>query len=871
MRPLAHVNTLGPTPPGPRLAIMPSEPAPPRSGRDSRTPVGHGVRIVDTPATRVHHPGDLVNVVICLSAVVVLLVLAVYAHGTTTAITRDVRGIAEVVRNVLIVPVTVLDSIANFLLPLIVVVELILRRLLRQALEAVGAAVLGVLTALAAVWLISELGVSDLKSSFSAFTQEGFQVTIPPLLTGTAALLTAAGQRSRRRTVAWGWNVAFVALGVAVVVSVVTLPSALMTLLLGRAAGLSMRYAFGVETERAYGAALVDGVRRAGFQPVRLVRVRDVGAAHKEGDDAPAADLATDLATVAITRYGDNRVYAMTTADGERLDVVVLDGDRQVVGALTRFWRSMRVRGVEGRAVVSLRQAAERAALLSYAAWSAGVCTPRLLGMAEADDSMLLIQQHAHGALPLRDILDEDLTDDVLDAIWEQLNIAHAAGLAHRALTADSILIGPPGAQCPPESPASASTSRHERVVLVIGWEMGDVASSDLARRMDTAHLLALLALRVGADRAVASAVRTTPDNLATIGPLLQPIAFPRSTREEARGRRHVMSELRESLLARLPTAVIEPERIVRFGARTVFMLILGITAALVVITSLNFEEIRDAIADASPWWALTGFAFGLMTFLGSAVTLVAFSPVRLSPWRTTLVQAAAAYVALVAPAGIGPAALNHRMLTRRGVSNALAAASVGLVQLAQFVTTILMLVVLSILSGTDPLQQLPSATVVVVLGIAAVAVAAVLLIPALRGWASARLLPIWQTTWPRLIQLLGQPRRFTVAIVGSLVMTLSYLGAFYASFAAFGQQGSLSLIDMALVYLAGNATGALLPTPGGLVGVEAALVGTLTATTPVKVAIAAPIVILFRALTFWARIPLGWLAMKALQRTGEL
>ena len=191
--------------------------------------------------------------------------------------------------------------------------------------------------------------------------------------------------------------------------------------------------------------------------------------------------------------------------------------------------------------------------------------------------------------------------------------------------------------------------------------------------------------------------------------------------------------------------------------------------------------------------------------------------------------------------------------------------------QLAQFVTTVFMLVVLSLLSGTDPLQKLPSATVVVVLGIAGAVLAAVLLIPALRGWASARLLPIWQTTWPRLVQLIGQPRRFTVAILGSLIMTLSYLGAFYASFAAFGQQGRLSLIDMALVYLAGNATGALLPTPGGLVGVETALVTTLTATTPIKVAIATPIVILFRALTFWARVPLGWAAMKILQRSGEL
>src|SRR5690606_10815371 len=184
-------------------------------------------------------------------------------------------------------------------------------------------------------------------------------VTVPTMLTAVAALLTASGTRGRRRTVGWSWNFLWVVLGVAVITGLLTLPAALLSVLIGRASGLTLRYAFGVTSERAYGAALVDGIRRAGFAPRRLVRVHDIGV---EGNDT--AELATDLAAVAITRIGDNRVYAMTTVDGERLDVVVLDGDRQVVGVLTRFWRSMRLRGIEGRAVVSLRQAAERAALL---------------------------------------------------------------------------------------------------------------------------------------------------------------------------------------------------------------------------------------------------------------------------------------------------------------------------------------------------------------------------------------------------------------------------------------------------------------------------------------------------------------------------
>jgi len=847
---------------------MSSPPAQRHRGLVGRAPADHGVRIVDTPAVRVHHPADLVGAVLSLIAIVLVLVLAVFAHRTTTGITQDVQGVAVIVRRILFVPVAVLEGLVTFIAPVAVLAELVMRRLVRQAFEAVAAGLLAVLAALLAAWLITKWGVPDLRSAFSVWSREANQalVTIPALMTGTAGLLTAAGQRGRRRTVAWSWNLLWIALGVALITGAVTLPGALLTVLIGRTSGLGLRYAFGVRSERAYGPALVEGIRRAGFTPVRLIRVRDVAAAHPGGDDA----LATDLAAVAITRYGDNRVYAMTTESGDRLDVVVLDGDRQVVGILTRFWRSMRLRGIDGRAVVSLRQAAERAALLCYAAWSAGVCTPRLLGLAESEDSMILIQQHARGAVPLRDLPPDEVTDEVLDAIWEQLSIAHGAGLAHRALTADVVLVNPDAGACPPDSPATGAHDPDAPVVLLTGWESGDVASSELARRMDISHLLAVLALKVGADRAVASAVRMTPDNLATIGPLLQPIAFPRATREEARGKRNVLSELRETLLARLPKAVVEPERLVRFGARTVITILAVVIAAVVIITTLNFSEIQGALAKASPWWALVAFGLGLVTFLGSAITVVALSPVRLSLWRTTLVQAAAAYISLGAPAGIGPAALNLRMLTKRGVSNALAVASVGLVQLAQFVTTLVLLLVLSLVSGSNLPLDMPSGTQLLGVAFVAVATVAIMFIPPIRQWLAAQVVPVWRTTWPRLVQLIGQPRRFTVAVLGSLLMTVAYLGAFWACLSAFGRGNDLSLIDLAIAYLFGNALGAVVPTPGGLGTVEAGLIGGLRS-AGIALGLATSMALLFRFLTFWARIPIGWVAMKVLRRSDDL
>ncbi|WP_182112509.1 MULTISPECIES: lysylphosphatidylglycerol synthase transmembrane domain-containing protein [unclassified Actinotalea] len=843
-----------------------------RLGRAPDAGAGAGVEILDAPAARVHHPADLVGVVLCALGIALVVVIAVYARGTTSGVTEDVQDFESLVQRILVVPVAVLEGLVTTLVPLAVLAELIWRRLVRYSIEAIVAAVLAALAALGAAWLITTFGLPELRSSFSVWSGGERSVVIPGTLSGVAALLTVAGARGRRKTVGWSWNFLWLGLGVALISGVLTLPAALMTVLVGRIVGLGVRYLSGVQSERAYGDALVAGIRRAGFEPARLVRVQDVTTEdrHEVGIDT-AADPDADLAALAIARHGDNRVYAMTTTDGERLDVVVLDGDRQVVGILVRFWRSLRLRGLDGRTVVSLRQAAERAALLAYAAWSAGVRTPRLLALAESEDSMLLVQQHAFGAVPVRDLPSEALTDGVLDAVWDQLRTAHQAGLAHRALTSDVVLVDveppfvPGSPPAPDGTPAPVDTSGP--VVLLTGWESGDVASSDLAQRLDIAQMLAVLALRVGAQRAVASAARVlTDEDLASIGPLLQIIAMPRTTREEAHARKGVFAEVREALLAQLPEADVEPQRLIRFGARTVLMLALGITAAVLIITRLNFAEISRALTSAEPWWAAVSFGLGMVTFVGSAMALVAFSPVKLPMWRATLVQVAGSFVALVAPAGVGPAALNLRMLTRRGVTNTLAVASVGLVQVSQFITTLLLLLVLSLASGRP--MELPSRTVVVYAVIVVVALGASMLVPALRRWVASKTLPLWRQTWPRLVQLIGQPKRFAVAIIGNLIMTVGYLGAFQASLAAFGE--ALPLIDLALIYLIGNTAGALVPTPGGLGAIESALtIGLINGGVPG--AIAASVVVLFRALTYWARIPFGWLAMRTLQRTGEL
>src|SRR5690606_40067329 len=108
--------------------------------------------------------------------------------------------------------------------------------------------------------------------------------------------------------------------------------------------------------------------------------------------------------------------------------------------------------------------------------------------IAEARDSVIMVAAHIHGARRLSDLSAEEVTDELLGRTWHELRTAHAAGIAHLDLTANAILVTEDG------------------TVFLLDWDNGEIASSDLSRRLDLAQLLAITATKVGEDRALASA-----------------------------------------------------------------------------------------------------------------------------------------------------------------------------------------------------------------------------------------------------------------------------------------------------------------------------------------------------------------------------
>ena len=901
--------------------------------------------LVDTTAHRLRRTEDLLDLTLTLLGIFAILVLAIYAHETTTGVTQDVQNaLAVVLRRILVFPLQTIEGLATFIVPLAVLLDRVLRRSWRSLGQAVLSGIASYSVAIAAMTGLVAWGPTALVMGLTVTASGTAQLGISTVFASMAGLLTGAGDRNSSTVMRSGWASLWVVLGMAVLRGALTLPGAVLSLLLGRVVGLLVRYVFGVEDRRAHGVTLVRALRRAGIDAVRVVRmdrapearawvvttdaplgyteqvreqvreqvsenplapalqepaglepttddasaptdaqVTDAPAGSSSGETASPLDStpldtagtgapagantirpATDVDLAAVLaeassealsqeRASVHRMYAVWDSAGERHNVTLLDADRQVAGFLSNIWDQIRVRGLSPTRDLSLRPAAEHAALMTMEARRARVRTPGLLGMAEAAESVLLVTDHVVGARSISD-LGAEMDDDVLDQLWSQLQRAHAAGLAHGSIDASSVVVDESGR------------------LWLLDWASGETISTELSRRVDLAQALALTALAVGAQRAIDAASRSlTTAQLASIAPMLQRVVLPRQTRE-VMGRggasRQVLQDLRDALVALTPTADAEPARLNRFSTRVVLMAVVALVAVWTLLAQLDFQQVSAAVSQANIWWMLAALFFSVATYVGAGLTLVAFSPERLSLWRSTEVHLASAVVSLVAPAGVGGAAINLRFLNRKGVPTAVGVATVALVQVVQFVVTVVLLVVLAAMTGQSTGLTLPSGWVLVAAGAVVVVAAVVLTIPKARTWAWAKIEPTYRQVWPRLVWVMSNPVRLVLGVGGALMLTLSYILSFSASLWAFGY--TVPFAVLAITYLASNTVGSIVPSPGGIGPVELALTaGLVAAGVPYGVALSTAIV--YRLVTFWIPIPVGWLSLQRLQKVGDL
>ncbi|MEU1160418.1 lysylphosphatidylglycerol synthase domain-containing protein [Streptomyces sp. NPDC090075] len=842
---------------------------------------------------RVHRPSDLMRLLVGVLAVAVLLGIAAFAHGTTSGLEQDINKGTGQAPDLLIRFAGLASSIAILLVPVAFAIERLIKRDGLRIADGVLAAVLAHGVTLATDLWVARAAPGSIQEALTQPSPGDIHALTDPVhgyLAPVIAYMTAVGmsRRPRWRSVLW---IVLLLDAFSMLVTGYTTPfSIILTVLIGWTVAYGTLYAVGSPNVRPTGRTLLAGLRHVGFHPV--------GAAREEALDSENGDR--------------GRRYFVTLEDGPPLDVTVVDREQQAQGFFYRAWRNLTLRGFATRSSLqSLRQALEQEALLAYAAIAAGANAPKLIATSElGPDAVMLVYEHT-GGRTLDSLADEEITDELLRNTWHQVAALQSRRIAHRRLAGDAILVDRSG------------------TVILTDLRGGEIAAGELLLRMDVAQLVTTLGLRVGAERAVASAVGVLgPDAVADCLPMLQPIALTRSTRatlrrlareraqrerdavleasrqakqarleesvekpdkktvraeqraekraldealDEAR-EEDLLTQIRHQVLRIRPQAPVEPARLERVRPRTLISFMAGAVGAYYLLTQLTHIEFDTLFAQAQWGWVLAAVAFSALSYVAAAMALLGFVPERVPFVRTVAAQVAGSFVKIVAPAAVGGVALNTRFLQRAGVRPGLAVASVGASQLFGLGCHILMLLSFGYLTGTEKTPSLsPSRTVIAGLLTVAVLVLVVTSVPFLRKFLVTRVRSLFAGVVPRMLDVLQRPQKLVTGIGGMLLLTACFVMCLDASIRAFGDEStSLSIASVAVVFLAGNALGSAAPTPGGVGAVEATLtVGLIAVGLPKEVA--APAVLLYRLLTLWLPVLPGWLAFNHLTRKGAL
>ena len=788
------------------------------------------VTVVDQQEPRIRLPADLLRCVTASIEIVLLVLLALVAAKTTTAVQLDVIAASKGLVRGLILPLHRIAFVAVVVLPIALAVRLVVIDQLRRLAEAV---VIGLIAGGVAAAVNGFLQLSSLAHLYHALARTGAPAgaaALDPYLAGLAAYLTVIGLSGQPRWRTWFW----LAIGFYCVTSLVqnasTLLSLLIALLMGAAVGSGLRYVIGTNSERPT-AAEIAGALSATLLPV--VAIRRIFDSHSE-----------------------NRRYAARRKDGKLLDVTVFDQDQQAADWLYRIYRRLRVTSQVSRsAPLTVSRAVERRALMAYAVEDAGVPTPRLQAALRVGPVAAVIATSHHDGVTLAQ-LPGDLADEQLSRIWDVVLKLHAHRVTHRSLTADHVLLIGAG---------------HSEVMLLDPGD-GDVAASDLQLRLDLAQLTATIGLLVGPERSARLATRKLGQaEAARLVPLLQPVVLHRSTRAALRRRHELLPVLRKQLMGTTPADDVSAVQIERIRLRSVITLVASVFGAYIVLGQVNRVSFGRVLRDSDWPWILVGLALSAVTYVAATWSLSGFVLERLSFLRTFLAQLAGTFVTLVTPASVGGVALNVRYLNKAKVTAADAVASVGVSQVFAFALHLILLIITAAITGASSTTTSfhPPGWAYIALAVLGAAILLVFAFPAGRRLVRSRVTPALGQVIPRLLDIAQRPAKLAEGVGGQLLLTVAFILCLGACVRAVGAHASF--FPLAVVYLTGAALGSLVPTPGGLGAVELALSGGLSTIAHVPLASAASAVLLFRLLTFWLPIPVGWAAMNYLQRKDAL
>ncbi len=299
---------------------------------------------------------------------------------------------------------------------------------------------------------------------------------------------------------------------------------------------------------------------------------------------------------------------------------------------------------------------------------------------------------------------------------------------------------------------------------------------------------------------------------------------------------------------------------------RILCLLPLALVAVVAVRHRAVLAEGFGHLATARWPWLLAAVGVTCLTWVAAACTRQGAVVERLPGGRLLATQFAAGAANHLLPSGLGASAVNLRFMTVCGVPLARSSAALALYLLAESVGRLVLLGALLVVfpDALRPWTLLPDGFLVPLLLTLAAVVAAAAGVLALVRRVRAAVVAFLRTAFGEARSVHARPARALALWGGSLAFPALQATALVLVGRALGL--GVPSAHMALAYLAATVAVALVPTPGGLGSVEAALVLALVATGG-PAAVATAVVLAYRIITVWLPLLPGALTLGALVR----
>ena len=767
------------------------------------------------PLTR--RTNEILRVVLSALFLVVVITSSLITRNEWVSLERSISEIIGVLTPTQSNLVYLAYGVAILALPFIILVQLIIGRHW-VLLAAYGAAGLIAVLALS----ISGRGIAapqwhfDLRDRLD--TQLSQFLDDPRWIALLAAVLTVSGPWLSRRLRRYWWVLLLAFVPIHLAVSAVVPARSLLGLAVGWFVGALVVWVVGTPALEVPLEGAVRALTRRGFIVSALAVIRPPG----EGPLVLAATGPDSTAVVEL--YGPNQRSG---------------------GALSQLWRKFRLRADETAPLhASMRRTIEHRALMAIAIDTLGLANVSSVSVSALDRGWTLYARKPARGVPLSAVAAP------VDAVWSALRVLHDNQIAHGDLCRKEITV-------------------HDGAVQFGGFVNAEYGATDAQLQSDIAQLLVTTSAMYDPESAVTAAINTFGrDTVLTASRRLTKTAVPARIRESVQDPKSVIAAARDQVMIQTGADSIRTETITRFTRTQVIQLVLWVALVYVAYPFIStVPTFFNELGNANWWWALLGLLVSALRYVGAAGALWACADGLVAFRHLAVMQVANTFAATTTPAGVGGLALSTRVLQKGGLSTMRATAAVALQQSVQVMVHVTLLILFTTIAGASANLShfVPSATVLyLVAGVALGLVGVFLVVPQLRRWLATAVRPRLQEVKNDLWELSREPKRLGLIVLGAAGTTLGSALALWASIEAFG--GDTSFVTVTVVTMIGGTLASAAPTPGGVGAVEAALIGGLAA-FGVPAAIAVPSVLLYRVLTCWLPVFVGWRIMGWLTR----